>query len=95
MEQRHKLLGTILLDMDVVNEQQLEEGLNLHRQSDKKIGEALQELGFCKSEDVCQALAMQSGLRYLDPTTIEIPKDVIKLVPESLVREHTVIPVSR
>jgi len=95
MEQRHKLLGTILLDMDVINEQQLEEGLNLHRQSDKKIGEALQELGFCKSEDVCQALAMQSGLRYLDPTTIEIPKEVIKLVPESLVREHTIIPVSK
>ena len=95
MEQRHKLLGTILMEMDVVSEQQLEEGLNLHRQSDKKIGEALQELGFCSSEDVCQALAMQSGLRYLDPTTIEISKEVIKLVPEALVREHNIIPVAR
>ena len=95
MEQRHKLLGTILMEMDVINEQQLEEGLNLHRQHDKKIGEALQELGFCSSEDVCQALAMQSGLRYLDPTTIDIPREVTSLVPESLVRDHTIIPVAR
>jgi len=95
MEQRHKLLGTILVEMDVIGEPQLEEGLNLHRQSDKKIGEALQELGFCTSEDVCQGLAMQSGVRYLDPTTIEIPKEVINLVPESLVRENHVIPIAR
>jgi len=95
MEQRHKLLGTILVEMDVIGEPQLEEGLNLHRQSDKKIGEALQELGFCTSEDVCQALAMQSGIRYLDPTTIEIPKEVIDLVPESLVRENHVIPIAK
>jgi len=95
MEQRHKLLGTILVEMDVIDEKKLEEGLNLHRQSDKKIGEALQELGFCTSEDVCQGLAMQSGLRYMDPTTIEIPKEVIKLVPESLAREHNIIPISK
>jgi len=95
MEQRHKLLGTLLVDMDVITGQQLEEGLNLHRQSDKKVGEALQELGFCTSEDVCQALAMQSGLRYLDPTTVEIPREVIQLVPEAIVREHHVMPVSR
>jgi len=94
MEQRHKLLGTILLDMDVIDDAQLEEGLNLHRQSDKKIGEAMLELGFCSSEDVCQALSMQSGVRYLDPTTVDIPKEVIKLVPETLVRENCVIPVS-
>ncbi|HUS57434.1 MAG TPA: type II secretion system ATPase GspE [Planctomycetota bacterium] len=95
MEQRHKLLGTLLVEMDVIDEKKLEQGLTLHRQSDKKIGEALQELGFCTSEDVCQALAQQSGLRYLDPNTIEIPRDVVKMVPESLVREHHVVPISR
>ena len=95
MEQRHKLLGTILVEMAVVSEGQLEEGLELHGQSDKKIGEAIQELGFCTSEDVCQALAMQSGVRYLDPTTIDIPREVIELVPRSLVQDNHIMPIAK
>ena len=95
MQQRHKLLGTLLQEMEVIEALQLQEALDLQRETGHRLGEALQELGYCTSEEVCQALAQQLGLRYVDPSTLDIPADVCNSVKKELAREHRIIPIGK
>jgi len=95
MQQRRKLLGTLLQEMEVIDAQQLQEALDLQRQTGQRIGEALQELGYSSSEDVCRALAQQFGLRFVDPATLEISAEVRDTIKKELAREHKAIPISK
>ena len=60
----------------------------------RPIGEILVETQACSPEDVARALAEQHDLRFYDLDTIDIPKQVIELVPEQLAKEKIVVPVS-
>jgi len=95
MQNRHKQLGTLLLEMEVIDAAQLQEAFDLQQQTGHRLGEALLELGFCSSEEISQALAQQFGLRYVDPSTLDIPSEVVTSIKQELAREHRIIPIAR
>ncbi|MEW4568745.1 GspE/PulE family protein [Tautonia sp. JC769] len=63
------------------------------------MGDALEEslvrLGYAEIEDITKAKAEQNGLDYVDLQEIEIPAQVVELVPESLARENVVMPLAQ
>lgn len=95
MQQRRKLLGTLLQEMEVIEEPQLKEALDLQRQTGQRVGEALQELGYSSSEEVCRALAQQFGLRFVDPSTLDIEPEVRDCIKKELAREHKIIAINK
>jgi general secretion pathway protein E len=63
------LLGKILLDLHLINEEKLEialkEQASLDKSTPRRLGEILVDLGFISEEDMLGALASQLGLQYL------------------------------
>ncbi len=56
-------LGSILINMGVISEEQLNEALETHTKLFAPIGEILVEKGFCTAEDIDRALKIQIEIR--------------------------------
>ncbi|MFV0465081.1 MAG: GspE/PulE family protein [Lachnospiraceae bacterium] len=87
-----KKLGDILVREQVIKQEQLEQALALARESGKKIGEVLIELGYTSEQAIAKALASQLGLESISLLGLNIPKDIINLVSESILRKHVILP---
>jgi len=94
VEERKKLLGEILKARGFVTHEQIEAALKYQNKEGLKIGQALIRLEFVKPRDVLEALAEQLGLRTVDLGEMEISPSVIELVPQSVARRHSLIPIS-
>ncbi|WP_169980500.1 GspE/PulE family protein [Tautonia rosea] len=81
----------ILVKRGIVGADQIQEA--------RGMGDALEEslvrLGYAEIEDITKAKAEQNGLDYVDLQEIEIPAQVVELVPESLARENVVMPLAQ
>lgn len=86
-------LGAILQQMGVVTFEQIEEALEFQKEEGCKIGEALIRLGYATSEQVAQALAKQFHMPYIDLNSIDIPDDVVAMVPKEVAIEHKIVPI--
>ena len=89
---RKKRLGDMLLQERVITEEQLNQGLEAKKGSDKKLGEILVELGFTDEEAITRALTRQLGLEYVEPSTLKIPDEILNLVDTSILRKHNMLP---
>jgi type IV pilus assembly protein PilB len=97
MARSRKKIGEILKGWGLINDQQIDEALKASKASNKRIGEALVELGFCADTDVAKALASQFGLEYIDPEQRDaIKKDQITtLLPYDVIKKYLVLPLEK
>ena len=95
MAHRRKLLGVILAEMGVVNQTQLDEALNVQKESSVRVGDALLSLNYCTPSDIAKALSAQFGRKVVDPRALEIPQEALAAVPKAMAREHHLIPIAR
>lgn len=84
----------ILIQKKIISRDQLQEAERTGRSSGTKVHEALVRLGYATSEEVVRAMAKEHGLDYVDLNEVNIPPDVIELVPESVARENAILPMS-
>ncbi|QDU07279.1 GspE/PulE family protein [Gimesia aquarii] len=82
-----------LVDDGFLGPAQLDEASSLASSMGISPGEALVKLGYVGAEVIAQAQASLYGYEFVDLESVEIPQSVIELVPESMARENTVIPV--
>ncbi|MDF1744878.1 MAG: ATPase, T2SS/T4P/T4SS family [Gimesia sp.] len=82
-----------LVDDGFLGPAQLDEASSLASSMGISPGEALVKLGYVGAEVIAQAQASMYGYDFIELDSIEIPQSVIELVPESMARENTVIPV--
>ncbi|HXG09614.1 MAG TPA: ATPase, T2SS/T4P/T4SS family [Gemmataceae bacterium] len=85
----------ILIRRQMLSNEQLEEALQLQRQTGAKIQDTLVKLGYVTNEQVMSAIAEFHGLQFVDLTEVNIPPSVIELVPESVARENVVLPMAQ
>lgn len=95
MAHRKKPLGAILTELGVINLTQLQEALELQKESSVRIGDALLSLNYCTPSDIAEALSRQFGRRVVDPRALDIPQEALAAVPKAMAREHHLIPISR
>ena len=62
MQHRSEQIGTILLNMGVIDTSQLEEAARRQEETGEKVGEALENLKYASPEDVVAALAQKFDL---------------------------------
>jgi type IV pilus assembly protein PilB len=84
----------ILIRNQVLGPDQLEEALRLSQTSGIKVQDALIKLNYTTVAEVMGAIAEFHNLQFVDLANVEIPKAVIELVPESVAREHSVLPLT-
>lgn len=87
-------IGEIFRARAGLSEAQLEEALELQRQTGDRLGECLLRLGHIEEETLLGVLSEQSGLPRVDLREVEISEPVRKLLPAEFVRERHVLPLS-
>lgn len=88
-----RTIGSILLDVELVTQKDIDHALELQKQSGKRLGEVLVQLGVVSDDDIRWALAEQLNLPYVNIRKDQIDADVAMLLPEKLARRYHVIPI--
>ena len=83
----------ILLRRGIVSLDQLSEAERMARETNTKPADCLLQLQYATGEEVMRAMAEQHKLEYVDLKEVSIPENVIELVPESVARENTILPM--
>ena len=85
----------LLLRNGVISPDQLSEADQMARDTNAHVGDCLIKLGYATGEDVMRAMAKFHGMEYVDLTTVKIPDEIIELVPESVARENSIVPLAQ
>ncbi len=86
-------LGDMLVSAGFITKGQLEEALNLQKQTKEKLGRILVSLGYITEEVLTSFLARQQGLEFVYLNEYEISEDIINLVPRSFIERHNILPL--
>ena len=84
----------ILIKRKVLSGEQLSEAVSLATNTGIKLQDALAKLNYASPGESMSAIADFHGIQYVDLSTVEIPKTVIELVPESVARENMILPLA-
>ncbi len=90
---RGRTLGRILIKMGKLTRTQVGEALNIQKKNPGPIGQILVELGYVEESDVQIALAAQVGMEPVVLSKIDVPKEVLVLVPAKVAHTYKIIPV--
>src|SRR5688572_16884283 len=94
-ENQRDQLGKMLLEMGLITQEQLNEAVGLQEMSGaKNLGDILLKLGLIREEELAYVMGTQLNLPVFSLKNVDIPKTVIALVPEKIIKKHTLIPFS-
>ena len=86
-------LGDLLISAGLITEEQLQEGLRLQKGTGKRLGTVLQENGFITESELIEALQMQLGIEFIDLSKVNIPTELVQMVPKNIAKQYQVVPV--
>ncbi len=88
-------LGQILVDLGYITEDQLWDLLEEQKkQPDMRIGELAVSMGLITEDQLLDALGEQFGMPVVDLTDLNVPADVLEMVPETMASLYKVVPIS-
>ncbi|MEW6620647.1 MAG: ATPase, T2SS/T4P/T4SS family [bacterium] len=88
-------LGEMLIESKIITQKQLDEAIELQLKTGERIGNILRNLGYITENDLLETLSQQLGIPRINFSDIgEIPSEVLKLIPEFIIRRHNLIPIS-
>ena len=96
MARSRKKLGQILVGWGVINAAQADQAVKQGKQSGKRIGDALVELGLATEKDVTKALAEQFGMQYVDLSANGMAAEIdMKALDEGIIKKYLVLPLGK
>ncbi|EKD69005.1 MAG: type IV pilus assembly protein PilB, partial [uncultured bacterium] len=88
-------LGDALLQDGLVNEEQLQKALEIQKQSGKRLGAVLVEMGVVTENDIVTVLGKQLGIPYINLSNYLIDPATVRIIPENIARRHQLIPINK
>ena len=89
-------IAQYLLEKGYVTQAHIDEATKVMQQSKSNdLGKALVELGHLGEREMLEAKAQEEGLTFVDLDRYTIDASAINMVPERIVKNHTVIPVRK
>jgi len=89
-----KQLGDILLEEGLVTEGQLMAALDEQAVRGESLGRILVDIGMLSETQLVRALAAQVGMEFIELSDYPIDRNAVALVPSSLCRRYTVLPIA-
>ena len=86
-------LGSLLIKDGLIISAQLKEAQNKQVMTKQSLSKTLVDLGFISPEDMARALGKYLDVPYVNLSNLEIGQDVIRLIPENIIKRYQVIPV--
>ena len=91
-----KRLGDLLVDVGIISAAQLKQALDAQKRTGGKLGTILSQMNLINEEVMLAFLGKQCGVSYVSLAEYgDIPEDVIRIVPQSIVRHQHLIPISK
>ncbi|MGC8866904.1 MAG: GspE/PulE family protein, partial [Elusimicrobiales bacterium] len=84
-------LGEILVSNSLITHEQLLEAIEFQKRSGLKLGQILIEKGYITEKQLLEFLSKQFSIRFIELSQIEIPHDVVNIVPEATARRYSLI----
>jgi len=94
MQQPMKRLGELLVEGGLITPAQLQSAITHQKIARGRLGSNLVALGYISEEVLMDFLSHQTGVPQLDVRNIEVPPQVLKLVPHRLAEQFTVLPIT-
>ena len=85
--------GDLLIRQGIVSESQLAAALVYQQRNKRRLGDILVEQGAATEVEIVTALNLQLGIDLVDLRGIKLSPDILALVPGSVLRRHTVLPI--
>ena len=92
---KRKRIGEILIEMNAITREQLDEALKHQPIEKHMIGETLIEEGAVTEPTLYKGLAIQHGVEFLDLDSIELNTELVRQIPESLIKTYKFIPIRK
>jgi hypothetical protein len=93
MQQPTKRLGELLVEGGLITPSQLQSAVTHQKIARGRLGSNLVALGYISEEVLMDFLSRQTGVPQMDVRNIEVPEQVLKLVPQRLADQFTVLPI--
>jgi type IV pilus assembly protein PilB len=87
-------LGDLLQRRGDLSAEQLAQALEQQREHQGALASHLVKMGFVEEEFLLSILQREYRLPVVDPLSLDIPKDVLAVVPQALVLKHHLVPTS-
>ena len=91
----YKQLGDLLISAGYITEEELKKALAAQHGEYKgrKLGDVLVSMGFTTQRRIFEVLEKQLGCKFIDLRSVTIPKELARVLPRTLARKHTIVPV--
>ncbi|MEM1213681.1 MAG: ATPase, T2SS/T4P/T4SS family [Planctomycetota bacterium] len=91
---RGQRIGRVLTNLGKINREQVQEALQIQKKRRQPLGQLLVELGYCTQDDVQMALAAQQGMETIEVGELDIPQDVLTLIPAEMANAYHILPIA-
>ncbi|HML96016.1 MAG TPA: type IV-A pilus assembly ATPase PilB [Thermodesulfobacteriota bacterium] len=88
-------MGDILIKEDVINLDQLKTAIQEQRETGKRLGETLLNLGYIDEHQLVAYLSKQYGVPAINLDQFDISHDILKSVTRETAIKHKLIPISK
>ncbi|MFZ4773720.1 MAG: GspE/PulE family protein [Terrimicrobiaceae bacterium] len=92
---KRKRLGDALVDAGFITPEQVGIALKKQKEVGKRLGKILVELGMCSEDQVVAILSEQLDIKIIQVEKLDIPPEVLKLIPETIIRNHILLPIAK
>ena len=93
-EAKRRLFGQILKEKGFVTEDQIQEALVIQRQKGSLLGDILVSLRYVTDDQIMHALSDYLGLEIINIEDMNIPSEIILMVPPAIAQLYRIIPIA-
>jgi type II secretory ATPase GspE/PulE/Tfp pilus assembly ATPase PilB-like protein len=86
-------IGESLVQMHIISAEQLESALQFQKERGEKLSEILISQGTIRAEELASFLSIEWNIPLIDLKTHVVQPEALKLIPERMARQHTLIPL--
>ncbi|MDI6688291.1 MAG: ATPase, T2SS/T4P/T4SS family [Desulfobacterales bacterium] len=92
---RRKKFGECLVEAGLIDKETLAKALDIQKIQKKKLGQIIIDMGMADDVEIAKALSRQFNIPLINPTGMEISKEIISLVPSAMAENYMVIPIKK
>lgn len=93
-EATNSRLGELLVKRGLITPAQLAKAIEEQASGGTALSVGLVKLGFVSEADLAACLQKEYRLSLIDPSAMNLPSDVLRLIPATLVQRHHLIPIN-
>ncbi|MCK5600078.1 hypothetical protein KAI78_10680 [bacterium] len=88
-------LGELLVINNIIKKEELLQALKVQKQSGKKVGSILVELGYITEDILLKFLTDKFGVSTIDLNNFHVPDNVLQIMPQDFCLANKVLPVDK